>query len=77
MDGRSAFVVRVYQELLADKYKFVASLADTIDGVLEKLKDGGTKPMLLATRCTDVISTIKCLKKNLKKIPQMGPIIRR
>ena len=37
------FVVKVYQEHIARKSKVVATLSDTIGGIIGRLKDGGTK----------------------------------
>ena len=67
VDDRSDFVIKVYQKHRIGKDKVVASLTHTIGGVLEKLKDGGTKLMLIVTWCTDTISTIKVFEESLGK----------
>ena len=67
LDDHSDFVVKVYWKHRFGKDKLVASLTDTIGGVLGKLKNGGTKLKFLATRCTDIVVMIKVLEKNIGK----------
>ena len=67
LDDHSDFVVKVYWKHRFGKDKLVASLTDTIGGVLGKLKNGGTKLKFLATRCTDIVVMIKVLEENIGK----------
>ena len=43
VDDHSILLVKVYQKHHIGKDGLVGSITDTIGGVLEKLKDGGTK----------------------------------
>ena len=67
LDDHSDFVVKVYRKHRFGKDTPVASLTDTIGGVLGKLKNGGTKLKSFVTCCTDTISTIKVFEENLGK----------
>ena len=67
LDDRSDFVVKVYRKHRFGKDTLVASLTDTIGGVLDKLKDGGTKLNFFATCCTDTVAMIKVFEENLGK----------
>ena len=65
-DDRSVLLVNVYQEHRFKKDVLVGRLTDTIGGVLDKLKDGGTK-ILCITCSTDASSAIKVLEDTLRK----------
>ena len=76
MEDPFPFVVKVYQKLHVGKDKVVATLTDTIGGVLGRLKDRGTKLKCLLECDPDAVVAFKCLKRILTRIPPMGPISR-
>ena len=76
MEDPSPFVVKVYQKHHVGEDEVVATLTDTIGGVLGRLKDGGTKSKCLLECDTDAVVAFKCLKRILARIPLMGPISR-
>jgi hypothetical protein len=63
-DDHSDVLVNVYRKHLFEKDTLVGRLADTIGGVLGKLKDGGTK-IVCVTWSTDANSPIKVLEDTL------------
>lgn len=65
-DDRSILVVKVYQKNSIGKDKLIGSLTETIGGVLQKLKDGGTV-MIYVASFIDTICTIKVFEATLGK----------
>ena len=46
-NDRSVLLIKVYRRHLTKKDELVGSLTDTIDGILGKLKDGGTRVLCM------------------------------
>ena len=67
IEDRPAFVFKIYQKHHLKKDKIVATHTDTVDGVLGRLKDGGTKITRLVECCTDAIAAIKVFEENFGK----------
>ena len=65
MEDPSPLVVKVYQKHRVGKDEVVATLTDTIGGVLGRLKDGGTKLKCLLECDTDAVVGFQCLKRIL------------
>ena len=73
-DPSTPFVVKVDQNRLIGKDEVVATLTDTIGGVLGRLKDGGTRLLLRGVLLLMRSLRTKCLKSLFETMPLMGPV---
>ena len=65
-DPSTPFVVKVYQNHLVGKDEVVATLTDTIGGVLGRLKDGGTSYSASRSVVADAIAANKVLEEHVR-----------
>ena len=71
-DDRSVLLVQIRQKHRVGKNELVGSFADTIGGILGRLKDGGTITLELA-RSADAIATVKVLEATIGPDPSDEP----
>ena len=71
-DDRSVLLVQVHQKYRFGKNELVGSFADTIGGILGRLKDGGTITLELACSA-DAIAMVKVLEATIGPDPSDEP----